>query len=171
MDSLDENVNVVLIADRPSRAKMLRDLMQQAGVSGVIRRLAPGEPAIDCARQSGSYHEKPLPDLIIYDYAHPDKHCTLILKNIAFGAGRSSVPVILLTSPESQTLLESGEIDGGNAVMFSPTGLAAFIGKMESKRRQMFFKALHTLYQFGPILVRTPSVVLRQDRREMAVSA
>lgn len=162
---------MVLVADRPCRANMMRDVMREAGISGVIRRLSPGSDAIDCARQTGTYRDRNLPDLIVFDYAYPDKHRTQILKQIAFGSDKSSAPVILLTSPVSQWLLESGEVDGGDAVMFSPTALAAFVRKMALDRRAAFFKALRTLYQFGPILVRTPAAILNQDKREAVISA
>jgi len=93
------------------------------------------------------------------------------LREIAFGQGKAGVPVILLTSPESQKLLDAGEIDGGQAVMFTPTALPSFVGKMRNGGRKSFFKALRTLYQFGPILVRTPEKFLRQDAQKEAIAA
>lgn len=166
-----KEMNLMLITDKPDRAWMIRDLMQKSDVSGVIRRLPPSMAAINCAHQSGKYRSKTLPDLFFFDYSSPDDRTTAILKKMAFGGNKSSVPVILLTSPQTQELLDTGEIDGGDAVMFSPTGLPSFVEKMRCGKREAFFKALNTLFQFGPILVRMPSEILAQDASELAISA
>lgn len=171
MQAVEKGVNLVLIADNPDRASMLRATMEKTGINGVIRRLSPGAPAIDCARKSGAYRQKELPDLILYDYADPDDRCTSVLRDIAFGSERARVPVVLLTSPGSQDLLDTGEVDGNKAVMFSPTSLSSFVGKMKTDTRTSFFKALDTLYQYGPILVRMPRSMRQSDSEQMALSA
>ncbi|NIM22556.1 MAG: hypothetical protein GTN64_09115, partial [Candidatus Latescibacteria bacterium] len=69
------------------------------------------------------------------------------------------------------TLLQDGRIDDTEAVMFSPTSLPSFIGKMKNGKRATFFKALNTLYEYGPILVRLPVTARHLDRGISALSA
>jgi response regulator RpfG family c-di-GMP phosphodiesterase len=171
VQTVDKGVNLVLIADNPDRASMLRDKMEKTGINGVIRRLAPGTPAVDCARKSGAYREKHLPDLILFDYADPNEKNTTVLRDIAFSNDRARVPVVLLTSPGSQELLDTGNIGGNKAIMFSPTSLSSFVRKMKNGKRSSFFKALNTLYQYGPILVRLPESSCRHERIPTALSA
>jgi response regulator RpfG family c-di-GMP phosphodiesterase len=171
VQAVQKDVNLVLIADNPDRASMLRDTMEKIGINGVIRRLSPGAPAIDCARKTGAYHQKELPDLILYDYSNPSEQNTSVLRDIAFGNERARVPIVLLTSPGSQDLLDTGEIDGNKAVMFSPTSLRSFVGKMKADKRTSFFKALDTLYQYGPILVRMPEPMRQYNMAQTALSA
>lgn len=166
-----KDVNLILIADNPQRASMLRDTMEQTGIRGVIRRLSPGAPAVDCARRSGAYRDKKMPDLILFDYVSPDEKTTSILRDIAFGKQRARVPVILLTSERSQELLNTDEIAANDAIMFSPTSLASFISKMKAEKRSSFFRALDTLFQYGPILVRTPESWRRREYGPFALSA
>jgi len=168
---INSDIDLVLIADQPNRAIALHDLMQNSGVNGVIRRVSPGKGAVDCVRQTGRYRDKSLPDLFICDFSAPDKRKISLLREIAFGDNKASVPVIVLTSPDSAAMLDSGEIDGGKAVMFTPTALTSFVDKMRNGGRRSFFKALRTLYQFGPILVRTPDELLNQDVSKEAVPA
>jgi len=168
---VNNDLNLVLIADQPNRATVLHDLMQESGVGGVIRRLSPGKGAVDCVRQTGLYRDKTLPDLFICDFSSPDKRKISLLKEIAFGDNKATVPVIVLTSPDSEAMLDSGELDGGEAVMFTPTALTPFVEKMRNGGRRSFFKALRTFYQFGPILVRTPDELLRQDTENEAIPA
>lgn len=170
MQRTENGVDLVLIAENPARATMLRDTMRRNRITGVIRRLSPSPAAIDCGRKAGAYANKSLPDLIVFDYSEPTDHVTSILQELAFSNPRSRVPVVLLTSPSSQDLLDAGDIDGDTAVMFSPTSLVSFVRKMQVGKRQSFFRALDTLYQYGPILVRIPEQFLGCEQ-QMALSA
>ena len=171
MREREEGVELVLIADDPQRATLLRDTMRKNGINGVIRRLSPGPAAIACARNTGAYADKGLPDLVVYDYSDPTEHNTGVLRDIAICNERSRVPVVLLTSPTSLDLLETGDVDGDTAVMFSPTSLPSFIRKMQAAKRKSFFRALNTLYQYGPILVRLPEACLGYGRHALALTA
>ena len=171
VQSLSKDVDLVLIADDPWRATMLRDTMEKSGISGVIRRLSPGTPAIDCARRSGAYRDKDMPDLILFDYVDPDEETTSTLRDIAFSKQRARVPIVLLTSDSSQELLNAGEIADSDAIMFSPTSLTSFVAKMKIEKRSSFFKAIDTLFQYGPILVRTPQSWRRREYDHIALSA
>ena len=171
MQASENGVELVLIAEDPRRATLLRDTMRKNGINGVIRRLAPGPAAVACARNSGVYANKGKPDLIVYDYSDPTEHNTAILRDIAFCNERARVPVVLLTSPSSQDLLETGDVDGDTAVMFSPTSLMSFVRKMKVGKRKSFFRALNTLYQYGPILVRLPEACLSYGRHALALTA
>lgn len=156
MQLVDKDINLVLIADDPERASILQRSMETFGIRGVIRRINPGNAAIDCARQSGDYCNKALPDLIFFDITDTTEKNTEVLSEVAFGEARSPVPVVLLTHSDSPELLEDGRIDDTEAVMFSPTSLPSFVGKMQNGKRVSFFRALRTLYEYGPILVRLP---------------
>jgi hypothetical protein len=68
-------------------------------------------------------------------------------------------------------LLDTGNIGGNKAIMFSPTSLSSFVRKMKNGKRSSFFKALNTLYQYGPILVRLPESSCRHERIPTALSA
>ncbi len=171
MPNRENGVELVLIAERADRAAMLRDTMRKNGINGVIRRIAPCKAAIDCARKAGPYKQKSPPDLIIYDYSDPSEQNTAVLRDIAFCNERSRIPVVLLTSPASQDLLDTGEVDGDTAVMFSPTSLVSFVQKMQDNKRSGFFRALHTLYQYGPILVRMPDRFLAYGQHNLAMTA
>lgn len=165
------DINLVLITEDSTRASMLRDAMTKSGVNGVIRRIDAGAPAVDCARQKGTYSEKPLPDLFFLDFTEPTENSISVLKAIAFGDQRTSVPVVLITSPHSQELLDSGSVAEESSVMFSPTSLSSFIRKMKIEKRPTFFKALHTLYQYGPILVRPTQSTWRYSSGPVALPA
>lgn len=171
MQNSNAGINLVLIAERAARASMLRNALAQCGVDGVIRRISPGASAVDCALQQGRYREKPLPDLFFFDFTTPTEESIEVLKAIAIGDRRTPVPVVLITSADSQDLLDNGTIAEDSVVMFAPTSLSSFVRKMKSEQRPSFFKALHTLYQYGPILVRPPVSALNYSGALTALSA
>lgn len=171
MNESSEDINLVLISDQESRAFMIQREMHDCGITGVIRRISACQHAIDCGQKTGAYRNKELPDLILYDFSSADPYNTSVLRKIAFGDNKTNVPVILLVSPDSQEKLDGGDIDGGKAVMFSPTSLASFVRKLQPKVRASFLHALRTLYEYGPILVNIPLQELQRDDREYAIQA
>jgi response regulator RpfG family c-di-GMP phosphodiesterase len=152
----EKDINLVLIADNPGCAVTLRDALEVKGINGTIRRVAPGLRAVDCARHTGKFSDTEVPDLIIFDFAEPDDKTSAILNKIAFCEDKPDVPVVLLTSNESQELLDAGGVGDDKAIMFSPTSLSSFVGKLKNGHRDTFFGALRTLYSYGPILVSMP---------------
>ena len=156
MAQLNQDINLVLIADNPGCAATLRDALEVRGINGTIRRVAPGGRAVECARHTGKFSGTDRPDLIIFDFAHPDDKTSSVLNQIAFCSDKADVPVVLLTSHESQELLDAGDVGDDKAIMFSPTSLSSFVGKMTKGRRDTFLGALRTLYSYGPILVSMP---------------
>lgn len=171
MRGIEKDINLVLIADDQGRASILRSMMEKFGINGVIRRINPGENAIDCARKAGPYREKSLPDLIFFDFTDPNEESIAVLREIAFGHKRARVPVVLLTSNASLGVLDDDRVSDPTAIMFSPTSLPSFVGKMKNGKRSAFFRALDTLYQYGPILVRLPESARRYDYGLTALSA
>lgn len=157
MAQMDKDINLVLIADNPGCAATLRDALEVKGINGTIRRVAPGGRAVDCARHTGTFSRTERPDLIIFDFAEPDDKTSSVLNEIAFCPNKPDVPIVLLTSAESQELLEAGDVGDDKAIMFSPTSLSSFVSKMSRGRRDSFLGALRTLYSYGPILVSMPA--------------
>lgn len=171
MKGSEHGINLVLVSDDPDRAALLRCEMEKVGIEGVIRRIAPGSRALDCARRSGPYREKSPPDLIFFDFSSPSEKIAAVLADIAFGNERAGVPVVVLTDSRSLEILDSGELGDAAAIMFSPTNLPSFVGKMKNGQRTTFLKALNTLYQYGPILVRLPETAPAFEPRIEALSA
>ena len=172
--SRKNELNILLIADDAVLAGVVSDEMQKSGIDGEIMRLPPGGQAISCVRRTGTYQRTSSPDLVLFDYSRADEYTTDVLRKIAFDDDKTQIPVVLLISPETQRQLDDGEVDGGKAVMFSPTEFRSFIGKLRIDNRVRFIKALRTLYEYGPILVRAPRRILQRHKAlepVMALSA
>lgn len=171
MSDTGKTLDIVLIAEHAYRVAMLQQLMRHTGLSGTIRRLGQTRRASDYLQNRAPYEKTPLPDLVLFDLAEIQEHTKSLLANLAFGALRTPVPVVLLTSPVTEELLEKGDIDCGDATMFSPRGLPDFLRKLADCRCDEFLAALVTLYQYGPILARQPARFLQGCDSEVPLSA
>lgn len=163
MRTANDTMNLLLISDSAERGSMLSQAMEQQGLRGEIRRMRPSRSAVALARRSGRYRRTTPHDFILFDFADPNDQCLTVVRDIAFGPNRATVPVILLTSPDSEYLLDSGSFVADEANMFAPTSLSCFLDKMRQHSRNRFLRALSVMSDLGPVLVRLPGFFLRSS--------
>jgi len=163
METSQESLDVLLIANDEHRIGKLTEALQEIGVDCSLRQLAQSEVACAYLHRRRPYKDAAQPDLVFYDLADTDTDTVNFARDIAFGELRSEAPVVLLTSPKSEPMLESGEIDDGKAIMFSPRSLHPFLKKLIGPGRQDLLWALRTFYQYGPTLIRQPDEFLTDN--------
>ena len=167
----DETLKLLLISDESDKAAMLRQLMEQQGLCGEIRRLDPGKSAVACARQSGPYKGEASTDLILLDFSAANSRAVSMVQRIALASPPIRTPVILLTSVESEKVLHTGELEFDDSRVFAPTSLLCLIRKMQQHSRRRFLRALSVMAELGPILVRLPAALMRQHSDDKALIA
>ena len=167
----DENLRLLLISNESDKAAMLRQLMERQGLRGEIRRMDLGKSAVACARHAGPYRGEVPPDVVLLDFEHADRRCVSLANQVAMDSARVSAPVVLLTSPDSEEVLRSGDLEFDESRIFAPTSLGCFVSKMQQHSRRRFLKALGVMAKLGPILVRLPASLLRHDNGESALTA
>lgn len=158
--SKERPLTIVLIADDTYRTALLRRAIRDAGVACTIHRvpLTTGAPAF--LRQKLPDGSTTTPDLVLCDFADIESGVCRTVRAVAFGSQRSDVPVILLTSRASEDVLDSGELDEGQATMFSARPLEFIVRKLAGDDCEAFLRALRTLYRYGPVLARQPDTFL-----------
>jgi len=167
----DEKMNLLLISEGIERAATFRQLLDQQGLQGEIRRMDPGRSAVACARRSGSYKRESPPDMVLLDFSQPNRRSISVVKQLALSSRRGDTPLVLLTSEESDDTLQSDELQFDENSVFEPTTLDCFIGKMQQHSRHRFLRALSVMADLGPIIVRLPATLARQDGDSAALSA
>lgn len=156
-------MNLLLISDCTEKAALLTQAMEQQGLHGEIRTMRPSRSAVACARRSGRYRRMAPHDFVLFDFSEPNEQCLAIVSDVAFGPNRAAAPVILLTSPSSECLLDSDSLEAGKSHMFAPTSLGCFLNKMQQHSRSRFLRALSVMSDLGPVLVRLPGFFLRHS--------
>lgn len=149
-------LQILLIADDSYRIAMLRRAMKNAGLNCRISRLPQTRTARAFLNRKQLADGESRPDLVFQDFACDDNEALDTLSVVAFGASRSRVPVVILTSPATEEMLQSGDLDDGRSIMFSPRPLESLLRKLADNRGSAFIAAVRTLYQYGPILARLP---------------
>ena len=171
LETEDKTMKLLLISDGSDRAAMLRQLMEQQGLRGEIHRMDQGRSAIAAARGTGPFKGEKPPDLVMIDFSAPNRRCLSVLSRLALGSKPCPMPVILLTSPDSEDLLRSGELDFDATRVFAPTNLLSFVRKMRQHSRRRFLRALRVMASLGPVLVRLPESLLQRNENETALTA
>ena len=150
----DKNLKIVLVSDQSFRVAKLRNELASAGVSARLILKPPNHTTAALLRRFTERKAKP-DCLVLLDFTEDSVLSRRMLKSIAFGERRCRAVVGVLTAPETEELLESGEIDGGEATMFSPTDIGVLAKKLAGRACHEVMHSMSVLNQYGPILIRT----------------
>lgn len=149
-------IDIVLVADNPAKTALLHDFMNNNGNCGQFQCLPHRKKTLASLQRKGPRSTSTTPDLILFDFSEPGRRVFSLLEQLVFGATPCVAPVVLLTSPVSEQLLENGAVNCGEAIMFAPKTLTDFVRKMREHRRELFLRSVSTISALGPILVRMP---------------
>lgn len=150
----DRNLKIILVSDQSIRVARLKNELASAGVQASLVLKPPNHATAALLRRLTE--SKARPDcLVLVDFTEDSVLSRRMLKSIAFGDRRCRAVVGVLTAPETEELLESGEIDGGEATMFSATDIGVLARKLAGRACQEVMHSMSVLNQYGPILIRT----------------
>lgn len=151
-----KSINALLISASSDNASMLIDAMERKGLAGEIHRTRPSPAAVESARRCGRFRYAPPHDFVLLDITVPDEASLAVVSELAFGASRARVPIVLLTTTDSEFLLQPDNPLTAGTCMFAPTTLDSFISKMRQHSRKRFLRALAVMSELGPVIVRLP---------------
>ena len=165
-----KSINALLISASSDNAALLVAAMERAGLAGEIHRTRPSPGACESARRCGRFRHAPAHDFVVLDFSKPDEASLAVVSELAFGTSRARVPIVLLTTAESELLLRPDSPLTAGTCMFAPTSLGSFIAKIRQHSRKRFLRALAVMSELGPVLVRLPTA-LAADNEEAPDSA
>lgn len=147
-----ERLKITLVSNHSYRLGCLQSELRLAGLNAELTLKKPGHTTAAALRRLNP--GKTGPELVLLDFTEDDIVARRTLKSIAFGDNRSRAAVAILTLPETEALLDSGEIDGGDATMFSPTKIDFLFGKLSGDEAAKMLKSITVLNEYGPVLIR-----------------
>lgn len=135
-------------------------LLKQAVCTGVstcnLSRVEPGPGALASATGRTGDPNEPLPDIILLDLETTEAAMVAVAKRLATDDTRPPVPLVLLTTCESERELRSGRLPIDDSRIFEATSLAGFAKNLARHKPKRFLRALSILSKLGPVLVRMP---------------
>lgn len=124
-------------------------------------------PLTACAESSWSV----TPDLILFEFEDDQQQTRGKLTLIERRRAQPEVPVLLITNPYTQDLLENDAVFEAESLSFSPFSLPALAYHTKSETRHNFLSRLRRLYEYGTITVRLPQAVLFRENKRYRATA
>jgi len=96
-------VQVLLVEDSPDDADLMREALEEGDLDVCVSLVEDGEAALAFLRREGAYSAAPRPDLILLDLRLPLKDGNEVLEEIKADPTLMRIPVVVLTSADSET--------------------------------------------------------------------
>lgn len=125
-------LQVLLVEDDPGDVELTKEALKRSKLLIDLNVVNDGEEAIAYLRQEGEYAEAPRPSLILLDLNLPGMNGREVLQEIKNDNRLRLIPVVVLTTSDSQKdILNSYEL-GGNCYITKPLGLKDFMKIVQS---------------------------------------
>lgn len=128
-------VTLLLVEDDPDDRLLAQDALQKSNLPHDLRFVADGEELMRYLRRAGEYaagEEPPRPGLILLDLNLPRKDGREALKEIKEDPKLREIPVVVLTTSESEEDIRLTYRYGGNSFITKPVEFGTFVEVMKS---------------------------------------
>lgn len=131
-DTIGDPIEVLLVEDNPADVDLTEEALRSTKVRNNLNVVRDGEEALAYLRRQGRYADATRPDLILLDLNMPRKDGREVLAEIRDDADLKLIPVVVLTTSESEKdVLMSYEL-GANCFITKPVDLHQFINVVMS---------------------------------------
>lgn len=125
--NIDKPVEILLAEDNPGDVMLTRKALEQGKLANNLHVTTDGVDALEFLRQDGGYEDAPRPDLILLDLNMPRKDGQEVLEELRADDDLRRIPVVVLTSSESEEdIVRSYELNA-NAYLTKPVDFDGFV--------------------------------------------
>ena len=122
----DKTINILLVEDSPGDVELTREALSHGRFSHSLDVVSDGEEALIFLNKQGKYFNAQTPDLILLDLNMPRKDGLEVLKEISSSASLKTIPVIILTTSNSELDIFKCYDNGANSYFVKPVDLNEF---------------------------------------------
>ena len=141
-----KSVRVLLVEDNPGDADLTRESLEMARIHMDLQVVIDGEEAMQYLRREGQYANAERPDFILLDLNLPKLDGREVLAQIKADPSLRVIPVVVLSSSESEHDIGATYSLGANCYVTKPLDLAAF-QKILASLKDFWF----TIVRFPPV--------------------
>jgi two-component system, chemotaxis family, response regulator Rcp1 len=124
---MSDLISILLVEDNPGDIRLIQEVFKEYKIHNHLEIVRDGEEALDFLYKRGSYSNISLPDLILLDLNLPRKDGREVLADIKSNNQLKHIPVVVLTSSQSETdILKSYDLNA-NCYITKPVDLDKFI--------------------------------------------
>ncbi|MEA1932530.1 response regulator [Halohasta litorea] len=141
MSAPDKTVEILLAEDNPGDVMLTKKALEQGKLANNLHVVTDGIEALDFLRQNGEYDDTPRPDLILLDLNMPRKDGQDVLKELKTDDDLCRIPVVVLTSSESEEDIAKSYELNANAYLTKPVDFDGFI-EIVNRLENFWFKVV-----------------------------
>lgn len=154
----EDRLNILLVATNGYSTTVVRQALEVSNTRCRLHKVGVGKKTLAYLRQEGSYADAPTPDLVLFDLLNAKANSTEVLSAIRADNRFRSLPVVLLTTEESDLPFDEITLGSTHYTTFSPVDLDSFLNALNAIRPNRFMQAISLLEKFGFVLVRMPEL-------------
>lgn len=128
----NNTLEILVIEDNPGDAGLFDTFFDQSRDRCRFHYVIDGEEALDFLHRRGKYAGATRPDLVVLDINIPRIDGKEVLREIKSTAGLKNIPVIVLTSSESESDIAQSYENGASCVLIKPSDVDAVIALFRS---------------------------------------
>ena len=128
MTSPSRPVEILLIEDNPADIRLIEEGFREAKVHNVVRAVTSGKDALDYLHRREGHPDATRPDLVLLDLNLPGISGHAVLEEIKQDDTLKTIPVVVLTSSESEADISRAYAAHANCFISKPVDFASLIG-------------------------------------------
>jgi len=135
MSASEKTVEILLAEDNPGDVMLTKKALEQGKLANNLNVVTDGVEALAYLRQEGEYVDKPRPDLVLLDLNMPRKDGQDVLEELQDDTDLRRIPVVVLTSSESEEDIARSYELNANAYLTKPVdfdGFTEIVNRMEN---------------------------------------
>lgn len=117
-------VRVLLVEDNPADVDLIQETLEHSRVRIDMTVARDGVEAEAYLRHAGKYAESPRPDVVLLDLNLPRRSGAEVLAAIKADPVLRAIPIVILTSSDSELDVARSYADGANCYITKPVNLA-----------------------------------------------
>jgi CheY-like chemotaxis protein len=141
---MKKEIHILLIEDNEGDIVLTIEALKEAKINNTIDVVRDGEKAMEFLRKEGEFSHALTPDLILLDINLPKLDGKEVLANIKNDELLKVIPVVMLTTSDSEKDIFDSYHNHVNCYITKPVGFESFIG------------VIHTIKDFWITIVQLP---------------
>ena len=141
MTDTEKPVEVLLAEDNPGDVMLTKKALEQGKLANNLHVVTDGVEALEYLRQDGEYADEPRPDLVLLDLNMPRKDGQDVLEELQDDPELGRIPVVVLTSSESEEDIARSYELNANAYLTKPVDFDGFI-EIVDRMENFWFKVV-----------------------------
>jgi CheY-like chemotaxis protein len=127
MSAPNDPVEILLAEDNPGDVMLTKKALEEGKLANNLHVTTDGVDALQFLRQEGEHEDAPRPDLVLLDLNMPRKDGEDVLEEMQADASLRRIPVVVLTSSESEEDIAKSYELNANAYLTKPVDFDGFV--------------------------------------------